>query len=313
MSERAKSATAWASDTLLNKRAPAHRPRFLRSAWDEPGAQDFGPWRISPRPDPADSQSVPAPHIHPEGGHAEDPGHAAGPSAHGHGSEPAAEALPPSQEPDPDVVKAIEESAYKKGLIAGRQIELDAVQAQRAEERELIRNLSIELRSLQQSPERFFEPLKKLAMHLAETLVRTELQTSDKAIKALIDSCLSQLDPTGEPVSVSLNPADLQRIEALGEAVSTQLRLIEDPTLRPGSVRAQVQDTVVQDLIEHRLEALARKILSDPQAWMQRSTLLHDVVDAMPDDTPERNWKDGAQDIEDVQAEPTKPGAPESP
>ncbi len=302
--------SAWSVDPLLGAHAKTQRPRFLRSSWDEVNAQDFGPWRFNDKVDPADNQSVPSPTIT-EATEASD-------SLAQDEAQVEAEPQDPTNSiqstvapaPDPDMLKNLEELAYKRGLLSGRQIENQALKAQRDQERELIRNLSIELRSLQQDPERFFEPMKKLALHLAETLVRNELQTSPQAIQALIEACLSQLDAHGEPVTVSLNPADLRLIESMGESVSTQLNLVEDANLRSGSVKAQFQDSVVQDLIDHRLEALARKLLSDPQSWLERSTLLHDVVDAMPDDTPGRNWQRPGEDITDVPDNPDAKGSP---
>jgi flagellar biosynthesis/type III secretory pathway protein FliH len=196
----------------------------------------------------------------------------------------------------------LEKAAYNKGVQDGRQQEQTETAEQRQKERELIRHLGIELRALQQHPEQFFEPLKKLAMHVAEILVRNELQTSEQAIKSLIEACISQLDTSGDPVTVSLSPADFKVLQATGEA--TSLKLVEDPNLRPGSVKAQVQDTLVQDLIEHRLEPLARKILSDPDNWLQRSTLLHDLVDAMPDESSPRTWSRTSDDIVDMPGEP---------
>lgn len=207
------------------------------------------------------------------------------------------------------MLKALEQAAYKKGLSEGRQLEQQAMQSQREQERELIRNLGIELRGLQQDPDRFFEPLKKLAMHLAETLVRTELQTSEKAINALIEACVAQLQPNGEVVSVSLSPSDMQRIGTLGETPDPNIKWQVDDKLRPGSVRAQVQDALVQDLIEHRLEALARKVLAQPEAWMARSSLLRDGIDVQAVDTPEASWPSQAGDIIDAD-EPRDPEEP---
>jgi len=309
-SDRPAAPPAWTVNPLLSRGRQKQVPAFVRLAWDEASAQDFGPWRISPKPDPAETQSTPATVIHepstpplppePEQA-AEKPGAAK-----------LRQATPPQTKPrqepevDPQRIQALEKAAYARGVQDGRQQEQTATATQRQKEMELIRHLAIELRSLQQNPERFFEPLKKLAMHLAEVLVRNELQTSDKAIKALIEACISQLDADGESIVVSLSPADMKLLQEIGEG--TALKLVEDPNLRPGSVKARVRDTLVQDLIEHRLEPLARKILSDPENWLQRSTLLHDVIDAMPDDSSPRSWSSKHEDIVDMPEPPDSKG-----
>ena len=291
-SDRQAAPAAWTVDPLLSRGRQKQVPAFVRLAWDEASAQDFGPWRISPKPDPAEAQSTPAAVIGEQAGQQE-----ASDSAE---LLEVPDPITPRLEPeiDPNRLQALEDAAYARGLRDGKQQEQQATEAQRQQERALIRHLSIELRSLQQNPERFFEPLKKLSMHVAEILVRNELQISEQAIKALIDACISQLDTTGDPVTVLLNPSDFKVLQATGEA--TSLKLVEDPGLRPGSVKAQVQDTLVQDLIEHRLEPLARKILSDPENWLQRSTLLHDLIDAMPDDSSPRTWSSKDEDIVDM-------------
>jgi hypothetical protein len=46
------------------------------------------------------------------------------------------------------------------------------------------------------------------------------------------------------------------------------LQVETDATLREGSVRARVNDSMVQDLIEHRLEPIVRRLLSEPDAWL---------------------------------------------
>jgi len=299
-SDRPAAPAAWTVDPLLSRGRQKQTSTFVRLAWDEASAQEFGPWRISPKPDPAETQSTPAAVIGEQAGQQE----ASDSAERLEVPDPITPRLEP--EIDPNRLQALEDAAYARGLRDGKQQEQQTTEAQRQQERALIRHLSIELRSLQQNPERFFEPLKKLSMHVAEILVRNELQISEQAIKALIDACISQLDTTGDPVTVLLNPSDFKVLQATGEA--TSLKLVEDPGLRPGSVRAQVQDTLVQDLIEHRLEPLARKILSDPENWLQRSTLLHDVIDAMPDESSPRTWSSKDEDIVDMPEPPDSKG-----
>jgi hypothetical protein len=70
--------------------------------------------------------------------------------------------------------------------------------------------------------------------------------------------------------------------------------------LQRGSVRVSVNDTVVEDLIEHRLEALARRVLAQPDAWLKQSGLMHPVSPVTP------RWaapasKPTVTEVEDVQ------------
>ena len=141
--------------------------------------------------------------------------------------------------------------------------------------------------------------------------IQEGLQISGQAIQGLIQSCIQQLDHPAQPVKVSLNPQDMKRLQAMGEAVTTHLELEADPKLRPGSVRVRVQDSLVQDLIEHRLESLARRLLPQPEAWMQTSSLVQDKVDAMPENTPKRDWDRQVIDVQDTDAKSTGAKAPD--
>jgi hypothetical protein len=289
----------WTSDPLLNGQTKTKVPRFVRSAWDESSAQNFGPWRVNDNIDPTDNQSTPPPAIEAIEP-ADHPALSVSPIDIVSQFVGSSELSPVEPAPDPELIKRLEDAAYKRGLLAGRQIEIHALKEQRDKERELIRNLGIELRALQQDPQRFFEPLKKLAMHVAELLVRNELQTSSTAIHGLIQACISQLDTQAAPVTVSLSPTDFQTLKNLGDPLAEHFTVLEDARLRPGSVQARLQDTVVQDLIEHRLEPLARKILAQPEQWLQSSSLLHDHIDVLPDDAPARKWQAPSSDIVDV-------------
>ena len=298
LSDAQTHAGGWSANPLLNGKSQA--PAFLRTQWDEAKVRSFGPWRVADRTEPTDALTLPAPLSLSE---AEEDGLATQPESTDTTDLSAPE--PEDARVSEAALAALQDEAYQRGLKEG-QAQLHAeMDAERAKERELIRHLGIELRSISQDPQRFFEPLKRLSLHLAEQLVRAELQISGQAIQGLIQSCIQQLDHPAQPVQVSLNPEDLKRLQAMGEAITAHLDLEADPLLRPGSVRVRVQDSVVQDLIEHRLEPLARRLLPQPEAWMQTSSLVQDKVDAMPESTPKRDWDRQVIDVQDTDVKTT--------
>jgi hypothetical protein len=95
------------------------------------------------------------------------------------------------------------------------------------------------------------------------------------------------------------------------------LHLQPDMSLRPGSVRVRCNDTVIEDLIDHRLDGLARQLLSEPDPWLKNaSRLTGSQVESVPssfaerkktaidpeiDDVMEKAPIAAAQDIEEVQ------------
>lgn len=284
-------------------------PHFLRTQWDQATARSFGPWRVAQAVDPASGQTAsafPQTEATPE-------------------DVPVSEAVPelvpaePEALPEPAsawsdaAIAAIKQEAWEQGLQQGLEQAREEHEAQRHKEGEILRHLGIELRSLQQDPQRFFEPLKRLALHIAEQWVRGELQVSGHAIDQLVRQSLAQLDPAGEKVHVELHPADLERLQSLGEEATADLQLQADPELREGSVRVRLNETVVQDLIEHRIEAMARQLLQQPDAWLPHSTLLHpDKASAMPASAPARPWQRPAPEVLDAQVKES-PSEPEEP
>jgi len=285
----------WSPNPLLNSKAEA--PRFLRTQWDEATARSFGPWRVADKAEPTEGLLTEAAEPDASEAATEVPADAA-----------AAQEAAPTAEPESPWTEAalaqLRDEAYQRGLLEGQALVRTEFENERSKERELMRHLGIELRSISQDPQRFFEPLKRLSLHLAEQLVRAELQLSGQAIHNLIQQCIQQLDHAVEPVHVSVNPEDLQRLTAMGESVTKHMQLEADALLRPGSVRVRVQDSVVQDLIETRLEPLARRLLAQPEAWIQQSSLVKDRAEALPADTPVRDWQRQVVDVEDTEIKP---------
>lgn len=297
-------------DPLLNGSSRSNTPRYLRTHWDERTAREFGPWRIAERQEPAAPQMEPALAL------------------------PVAEAelvpaLPePAQPPvvsadivetvqarlSEDALNALREEAFARGLQAGREEAMQAQAQEQLHQRELLRNLGIELRSLQQDPQRLFEPLKRLAVHVAEQLVRGELQVSGHVVQRLIQRCLEEIEHPDESVIVTLNPDDLQRLQALGDGAVAHMKLESDAQLTLGSVRVRVNDTLVEDLMVHRLEPLVRRLLNQPDAWLHQSSLLRETV-AVADAEPPRRWSRQTVDVQDTEARPMQPepGLPEHP
>lgn len=136
----------------------------------------------------------------------------------------------------------------------------------------LVNALSAAIAELQQSPHTFFEPLKRLALHLAEQLVLAELQLDGNAIDRLVQRCLDELAEHDESlIVVELHPADLALLQDLrtrsGLSDGASLRLQANDKLLPGSVRASANDAVLEDLIGERLSALARGLAVDDNRW----------------------------------------------
>ena len=171
-----------------------------------------------------------------------------------------------------------EAAGTSKGHAAGRSEGEAAVRAELADTLRLLTEAAAQTKTLNDNPEQYFEPLKKLALHLAEELVRGELRQSPSAIERLIERSLEELEHPGKRVLVALHPDDLRAVEAHGAKLGAGLVLQPDKTLVRGSVRVSSNDAVVQDLIQTRLTTLANNVLRDAETWRAHSSVLNEGV-----------------------------------
>ena len=186
---------------------------------------------------------------------------------------------------DPEEVAQREAEKFAEGLAQG--IEQGERQARDAMQQEVqaqctvLTNVTQELHALLKDSKAFYEPMKRLAMHLAEQIVKSELKTSTHAIEQLIQHCLNEIDhPAQGLVVLELNPEDKARLQALSPDLIQGMRLEAVQDMQPGSVRLFANDTVIEDLVEHRLEALAESMLVDVATWKAKSALAKPEVSA---------------------------------
>ena len=184
----------------------------------------------------------------------------------------------------------------------------------------LMQDIQADIAGMKQDPKLLHEPLKRLALHLAEQLTLTELSLSSNSIEALVLRCIETLDiPKSSPIAVELNPSDMAILQARttppGEEANTW-RLQADPTLLPGSVRVRADDAVVTDLVEHRLASLAQSLLAEPESWQSKSAFQPErlsarrtqtslVEDALPRESSIQDFQESSDidsDVEPIEA-----------
>jgi flagellar biosynthesis/type III secretory pathway protein FliH len=188
---------------------------------------------------------------------------------------------------DTEALEKIKKEAYDRGVVDGKKLQQETLieEAQQTEAEsltaladranQLLVSIEQGVVALQENPASWNEPLKRLALHLAEQLTLTELSISASGIQNMIDRCIETLDvQTASSVVVELNPTDMALLQAHKAAPGEkthQWRLVADTHLLPGSVRVRADDAVVSDLIEHRLETLAQALLQDTKPWQAQT------------------------------------------
>lgn len=191
-------------------------------------------------------------------------------------------------------------------------------QAQVAIDQSLVEALQAALAAMQQDPQQFFEPVKRLALHIAEQLVLGELRLDGSAIDRLVQRCVDDLAANeASMVLVELHPDDLHALHDLrkraGLVEKNLPQLVVNEGLPPGSVRASANDALVEDLITNRLAAIARVLTMDEErvrthsafhpermaAERSASTAVQDVPVRMGGAVPARATDTEVIDVED--------------
>jgi flagellar biosynthesis/type III secretory pathway protein FliH len=229
---------------------------------------------------------------------------------------------------DAESLEKFKQEAFERGVAEGRRLqqeaelekatqnEADSLAALADKANQLLVNIEQAVLALKESPAEWNEPLKRLALHLAEQLTLTELSISANGIQNLIDRCIETLDvQSAASVVVELNPTDMALLQNHKAAPGEQThswRLVADSHLLPGSVRVRADDAVVSDLIEHRLETLAQALLQNTKPWQAQTAFQPErlsarrgkaetVEDALPRDTNSRFAQaevlDAAEDV----------------
>lgn len=179
--------------------------------------------------------------------------------------EPVAEESPPAA---PSFDQQALDQARSDSFDQGYQQAMEEAEGKWASARDEFVAFTESLRSAQAKDSDFHRPLKKLALHLAEQLVRGELTQSTATIERLIDAAIKDIEQQGEgPIVVNLSAADHRQFTAHLSSDLEHLSLRVDPSLTQGSIRITMNDSAVEDLIETRLSALSEKMLGLPEHY----------------------------------------------
>jgi flagellar biosynthesis/type III secretory pathway protein FliH len=173
-----------------------------------------------------------------------------------------------------------------------------SAQAQAQVDQALVDALEAAAQTMHQDPQQFYEPVKRLALHIAEQLVLGELRLDGAVIDRLVQRCVDDLAANElSAVVLELHSDDLHALHDLrkraGLVEKNLPQLMANDALPPGSVRASANDAVVEDLITHRLATIARTLLMDEDRLRAQSAF-----------SPERLASDrqGSLAVQDVPA-----------
>lgn len=109
-----------------------------------------------------------------------------------------------------------------------------------------------------------FDPLKKLALTLAEQIARSELTHNDESIRRFIERSIAEIEPSQlRKLVLHVSSAWNERLQ--NEPLKTVVQNYEvrvDDKLNIGSIRLTVQDSTIEDLIERRIGQLSEQLFT---------------------------------------------------
>lgn len=158
---------------------------------------------------------------------------------------------------------------------------------------EQYRELTQKIRTASTRVSEFFEPVSRLSVHIAEQLVRGELTVGPVAITRLVQGCLDAIEERAskqEPV-LKMHPADLEMFLNGFDGEPTGVSLVADDRLARGDVSLQMDHSVIDDLLSHRLEEIAQYVFgrstSDGDLLLDEENDSISAEDSMPSDAIE--------------------------
>ena len=154
-----------------------------------------------------------------------------------------------------------------------------------------------------------FQPLRDLALALAEHLARVEMSQSDTAIDAVIKAVINDLDPTDlGQIEIYVFEAWAERLKGQPlQGVADGYPVIADEGLSDGDVRLVVNDAQVEDLIADRIQQLAQQMdnadFTDVVEPVGSAEVGLDPVEATPPEVSQfsANSEPGLADTADVE------------
>jgi flagellar biosynthesis/type III secretory pathway protein FliH len=163
---------------------------------------------------------------------------------------------------------------------------------------EQYRELTHKIQTASTRVSEFFEPVSRLSVHIAEQLVRGELTVGPVAITRLVQGCLDAIEERAskqEPI-LKMHPADLEMFLNGFDGEPTGVSLVADDRLARGDVSLQMDHSVIDDLLSHRLEEIAQYVFgrstSDDGLLLDEENDSMSAEDSMPVDAIEAEVAD---------------------
>ena len=118
------------------------------------------------------------------------------------------------------------------------------------------------LKSGQCDVSEYYSPLKTLAVRIAEAILKVELDESRESIEKIVKDLLEEAAPSGVgPATLHLSHDDLNILSTEFISEYEDVKVIADAKLSRGSAYVEMNDRLITDLKEDRIEAVVQKVI----------------------------------------------------
>lgn len=149
------------------------------------------------------------------------------------------------------------EEEYKRGFKDGKAASDQEMEKKSSE----IATLLGLLKSGQCDISEYYSPLKTLAVRIAEAILKVELNESRESIEKIVKDLLEEAAPSGKgPATLHLSQDDLNLLSTEFIGGYEDVKLIVDAKLSRGSAYVEMNDRLITDLKEDRIEAVVQKV-----------------------------------------------------
>lgn len=162
---------------------------------------------------------------------------------------------------EPPAAQALQD-AYARGVEDGQARARARDEAARQRQEALLKHLLDRLDHNAVQTADWSTPMKRLCLRLAEEIVRGELQ-HPRTVERLVEQGLAALGESSSRPMVRLHPDDLAVLAPMLPRFGERCRFEGVPGMSRGSVEIAADDTLMQDLIENRLRALADQLFQE--------------------------------------------------
>lgn len=168
-----------------------------------------------------------------------------------------------------DELEAIRQDAYNEGFATGEKDGFRAGQIKAKQEADTA--LQAKLEQLESLMRHLMEPIAEqdnqleaslvvLVQHLAEQVIRRELQQDSSQLRGVLREALKLLPMGAENVRIHVNPQDFDLIKALRDRHEESWKILEDEGLLPGGCRIETEHSRIDASIETRMTQAIKQL-----------------------------------------------------